>query len=167
MNAGLGVWRHVHSHFAREKRRFPSHLPPLNDGAAHLVIPKSRTPNPKPQPPNPKPQTLNPKPQGSTARRLRRCLGAHRRQPCRPRPHVRARALRCRWRVVVALEFVVFGCVRTEQACACDNKNGTTTRKFYARDRYLYFAITLLNGRPWWRQLLTTMQISQVCTRDN
>jgi hypothetical protein len=27
---------------------------------------------------------------------------------------------------------------------------------------YLYFAITLLNGRPWWRQLLTTMQISQV-----
>lgn len=26
---------------------------------------------------------------------------------------------------------------------------------------YLYFAITLLNGRPWWRQLLTTMQISQ------
>jgi hypothetical protein len=26
----------------------------------------------------------------------------------------------------------------------------------------LYFAIHLLNGRPWWRQLLTTMQISQV-----
>ncbi len=87
----------------------------------------------------------------------------------------RARALRRKWRVVMALEFVVFGClmfgcvmvgcVRTEQACACDNKNGTATRKFYARDRYLYFAITLLNGRPWWRQLLTTMQISQVAPK--